>query len=79
MSAESAVQVSRPRGPLVEARDVVRSFGQMPALRGANLSAASGEIVAVMGPSGSPAGAATVTVTTADGTSNTGALIVGSG
>ncbi|MGI8330481.1 ABC transporter ATP-binding protein [Actinomadura scrupuli] len=38
---------------LVEARDVVRSFGQTPALRGANLSVAAGEILAIMGPSGS--------------------------
>jgi putative ABC transport system ATP-binding protein len=38
---------------LIEARDVVRSFGETPALRGANLSVASGEIVAIMGPSGS--------------------------
>jgi putative ABC transport system ATP-binding protein len=38
---------------LIEARDVVRSFGETPALRGANLSVAPGEIVAVMGPSGS--------------------------
>ena len=38
---------------LVEARKVVRSFGQTPALRGATMSVAAGEIVAVMGPSGS--------------------------
>jgi putative ABC transport system ATP-binding protein len=38
---------------LVEARDVVRSFGETQALRGANLSVASGEILAVMDPSGS--------------------------
>jgi putative ABC transport system ATP-binding protein len=38
---------------LVQARDVVRSFGQTPALRGASVSAAAGEILAVMGPSGS--------------------------
>jgi putative ABC transport system ATP-binding protein len=38
---------------LLEARDIVRSFGQTPALRGASVSAAAGEIVAVMGPSGS--------------------------
>ena len=42
-----------PSGHLIEARDVVRSFGQTPALRGANLAVAGGEIVAVMGPSGS--------------------------
>ena len=40
-------------GCLVEARDVYRSFGQTPALRGASLSVAPREIVAVMGPSGS--------------------------
>ncbi|MGD6740323.1 ABC transporter ATP-binding protein [Streptomyces sp. BH106] len=38
---------------LVEARDVVLSFGRTPALRGAELSVAQGEIVAVTGPSGS--------------------------
>ena len=40
-------------GPLVEARDVTLSFGETPALRGANLAVDSGEIVAIMGPSGS--------------------------
>ena len=29
------------------------SFGQTPALRGASLSAVTGEILAIMGPSGS--------------------------
>ncbi|MFG1808044.1 ABC transporter ATP-binding protein [Streptomyces sp. NPDC049040] len=38
---------------LVEARDVVLSFGQTPALRGADISAVRGEILAVTGPSGS--------------------------
>ena len=42
-----------PRGGLIEAYDVVMSFGQTPALRGASVSVASGEILAVMGPSGS--------------------------
>ena len=38
---------------VLEARDVVYSFGQTLALRGASLSVTSGEILAVMGPSGS--------------------------
>jgi putative ABC transport system ATP-binding protein len=38
---------------LVEARELVLSFGETPALRGASISVAKGEIVAVMGPSGS--------------------------
>jgi putative ABC transport system ATP-binding protein len=38
---------------LIEARDVVVSFGETPALRGAVFDAEPGEIVAVMGPSGS--------------------------
>ncbi|MBR7828728.1 ABC transporter ATP-binding protein [Actinospica sp. MGRD01-02] len=41
------------RRSLLEARDVHRSFGQTPALRGAQLAVGGGEILAVMGPSGS--------------------------
>jgi putative ABC transport system ATP-binding protein len=40
-------------GTLIEARDITKSFGQTPALRGAAAAVAQGEIVAVMGPSGS--------------------------
>jgi putative ABC transport system ATP-binding protein len=45
--------VIQARGPIVEARDLVLSFGETPALRGASLTVRRGEIVAVMGPSGS--------------------------
>jgi putative ABC transport system ATP-binding protein len=38
---------------IVEARGVVKSFGQTPALRSATLAVSQGEILAVMGPSGS--------------------------
>jgi putative ABC transport system ATP-binding protein len=38
---------------IIEARDVVLSFGQTPALRGASVEVDAGEILAVMGPSGS--------------------------
>ncbi len=50
--ADVAVGAGR-RSPLIEARDLVRSFGQTPALRGAGVSVTAGEILAVMGPSGS--------------------------
>jgi putative ABC transport system ATP-binding protein len=40
-------------GDIVEARDVVLSFGPTPALQGASLAVAAGEILAIMGPSGS--------------------------
>jgi putative ABC transport system ATP-binding protein len=52
----NAINVSREpgsRGRLIEARDLAKSFGRTPALRGAGVSAEAGEIVAVMGPSGS--------------------------
>lgn len=38
---------------ILEARDLVLSFGETPALRGASLSVVKGEVLAVMGPSGS--------------------------
>ena len=40
-------------GPIIEAREIVKSFGPTPALRGASIRAEQGEILAVMGPSGS--------------------------
>ena len=42
-----------PVSAIIEAQNVVKSFGQTPALRGASLGVRHGEIVAVMGPSGS--------------------------
>jgi putative ABC transport system ATP-binding protein len=38
---------------IIAAADVVKSFGQTPALRGATIAVQPGEILAVMGPSGS--------------------------
>ena len=42
-----------PVSAIIEARGVVKSFGQTPALRGATIAVEQGEILAVMGPSGS--------------------------
>ena len=56
MSAANLPETPSPdthAGPLIAARDVYRSFGSTPALRGADLAVHAGEIVAVMGPSGS--------------------------
>src|SRR5215469_14323772 len=47
----SPAVVTRPY--LIEARDVVKSFGQTLALRGASVAVSPGDILAVMGPSGS--------------------------
>jgi putative ABC transport system ATP-binding protein len=47
------VAVAARSATIIEARGVVMSFGQTPALRGASLAVRQGEIVAVMGPSGS--------------------------
>jgi putative ABC transport system ATP-binding protein len=53
MNHENGSLPIRATREIVEARNVVRSFGETPALRGASLSVRRGEIVAVMGPSGS--------------------------
>jgi putative ABC transport system ATP-binding protein len=45
--------VERASGSILDARDLVLSFGDTPALRGASMSVDRGEILAVMGPSGS--------------------------
>jgi putative ABC transport system ATP-binding protein len=49
----SIIQAPLLQDPLLEARALVRSFGETPALRDASLAVNAGEIVAVMGPSGS--------------------------
>jgi len=41
------------RYSVLEARNVVKSFGATPALRGASVTVGRGEILAIMGPSGS--------------------------
>jgi putative ABC transport system ATP-binding protein len=41
------------QGVIIEARELVLSFGETPALRGASLTVERGEVLAVMGPSGS--------------------------
>jgi putative ABC transport system ATP-binding protein len=51
--SNSQVAVAGKPATIIEARGVVKSFGQTPALRGATIAAGQGEIVAVMGPSGS--------------------------
>jgi putative ABC transport system ATP-binding protein len=38
---------------VIEGREIVKSFGETPALRGASISVAHGEILAIMGPIGS--------------------------
>jgi putative ABC transport system ATP-binding protein len=48
-----AVPASASPGCLVAARDIHKSFGQTPALRGASITVPRGEILAIMGPSGS--------------------------
>lgn len=55
MSAElvAEAQPATGSGCVLEAREVTLSFGQTPALRGANVAVTAGEILAVMGPSGS--------------------------
>jgi putative ABC transport system ATP-binding protein len=53
VSGTNGSSAIRAGGAIVEACDLVLSFGETPALRGASLSVQRGEILAVMGPSGS--------------------------
>ena len=53
MSGTSSSSAVQSGSVIIEARDLVLSFGETPALRGADLSVQHGEVLAVMGPSGS--------------------------
>jgi putative ABC transport system ATP-binding protein len=53
VSAEAIPAALAGAGKIMEARNLVRSFGHTPALRDASLEVGRGEILAVMGPSGS--------------------------
>jgi putative ABC transport system ATP-binding protein len=53
MNGPNSSAVIQGGGMIVEASNLVLSFGETPALRRASLSVKRGEIVAVMGPSGS--------------------------
>ena len=52
-AASGIPAASGPPDSLIEARDILLSFGQTPALRSASVSVGAGEILAVKGPSGS--------------------------
>jgi putative ABC transport system ATP-binding protein len=53
VSTAIGADVMLVRGTVLEARDLVLSFGETPALRGASLAVKKGEVLAMMGPSGS--------------------------
>ena len=53
MSTATGSEVTLVRGTVLEARNLVLSFGETPALRGASLVVKKGEVLAMMGPSGS--------------------------
>jgi putative ABC transport system ATP-binding protein len=53
VTANFAATAEPKKENIVEARNLVKSFGETPALRSASLTIRQGEIVAVMGPSGS--------------------------
>ncbi|MEA2441001.1 MAG: type transport system ATP-binding protein [Thermoleophilaceae bacterium] len=48
----AAAEPARTAEPVLEARDLVKRFGDREALRGVSLAASAGELVAVIGPNG---------------------------
>ena len=50
--ADAAAPATESPTPVLEARDVVKRYGERAALKGVSLAAASGELVAVIGPNG---------------------------
>jgi ABC-2 type transport system ATP-binding protein len=52
MRGAQAADPARTAEPVLEARDLVRRYGDREALRGVSLSAGAGELVAVIGPNG---------------------------
>src|SRR6201993_2769262 len=53
LASGTPMTADRGTASIIEARDLEKSFGPTPALRGASLGVRPGEVVAVMGPSGS--------------------------
>jgi putative ABC transport system ATP-binding protein len=53
MSGDNVIVSKDEVHSIIEAKDLVFSFGETPALSGASISVKKGEILAVMGPSGS--------------------------
>ena len=51
-SAAGSLHVSAPGAPLLEARGITRSFGRVVALRGADVAAYPGEVMAIVGDNG---------------------------
>jgi ABC-2 type transport system ATP-binding protein len=51
-AAAEPARTAGDAGPVLEARDLVKRFGDREALRGVSLSASAGELVAVIGPNG---------------------------
>lgn len=53
LTEDSTSQISGKNPPLVQARNVRKSFGHIEVLKGVNLTVAPGEVMCLLGPSGS--------------------------